>query len=129
MNPKLDKQLCEKYPEIFADRYSDPKTTAMCWGLDVGDGWFALIDNLCNDIQTYVNENHLPPVVATQVKEKFGGLRFYIGSGHPHIWDLINKAEKKSYNICEICGKDGKVNDAVYWLQTLCEKHREVKCI
>ena len=129
MNPKLDKQLCEKYPEIFADRYSDPKTTAMCWGLDVGDGWFALIDNLCNDIQTYVNKNHLPPIVATQIKEKFGGLRFYIGGGHSHIWDLIDKAEKNSYTICEVCGKDGKVNDAGYWLQTLCEKHREVKCI
>jgi len=27
------------------------------------------------------------------------------------------------------CSWTAKVNDAGYWLQTLCEEHREVECI
>ena len=47
MKPELDKALCEKYPKIFVNRHADMSTTAMCWGLEVGDGWYNLIDTLC----------------------------------------------------------------------------------
>lgn len=48
MSPELDKQLCENYPEIFCDRHADMSRTAMCWGFECGDGWYALIDTLCS---------------------------------------------------------------------------------
>ena len=27
----------------------------MCWGLEVGDGWFTLIDNMCFLIQNHID--------------------------------------------------------------------------
>lgn len=47
MKPELDAALCEKYPEIFADRHGSPRRTLMCWGFSCGDGWYHLIDELC----------------------------------------------------------------------------------
>lgn len=47
MKKELDEKLCAKYPEIFKDRFGDMRKTAMCWGFDVGDGWYNIIDALC----------------------------------------------------------------------------------
>lgn len=47
MKPELDKALCEKYPLIFRDRHGDMRRTLMCWGFEVGDGWYDLIDSTC----------------------------------------------------------------------------------
>jgi hypothetical protein len=77
MREELDKKLCEKYPKIFRDRNADMKTTAMCWGFSCGDGWYLLIDKLCSSLQWDTDTNKYPQVIALQVKEKFGTLRFY----------------------------------------------------
>lgn len=62
--------------------------------------------------------------VATQVKEKFGGLRFYIDGGNDEHYALINFAELLSYNTCEVCGKPGKANRNG-WITTRCNEHRD----
>jgi hypothetical protein len=58
---------------LYKYRFGDMRKTAMCWGFP-GDGWYDLIWDLSNDI-TDIDKNDW--VVATQVKEKFGMLRFY----------------------------------------------------
>ncbi len=126
MKTKLDEQLVKKYPKIFADRYKDMKETCMCWGFECGDGWYWLIDNLCNSIQSYIDNNshfmNIEQVVATQVKEKFGGLRFYIDGGDKHIRGMISLAENLSYKICERCGcTDGVEQTKGGWITTLCQ--------
>jgi hypothetical protein len=57
MSPDKDKLLCDRYPKIFADRYGDMRTTAMCWGFECGDGWFDLIDRLCATIQGHIDHS------------------------------------------------------------------------
>lgn len=47
MNPALDAQLCQQYPLIFKNRHGSPRETLMCFGFEVGDGWFDLIDTTC----------------------------------------------------------------------------------
>lgn len=60
--------------------------------------------------------------VAVQVKEKFGGLRFYTNSGDDIIYAYISMAESMSYRTCEVCGSPGKVyRDG--WHTTLCSTH------
>lgn len=54
MNQELDKKLVEKYPAIFANRYSSPQDSAMSWGFDCGDGWFNIIDQLCSNITGHI---------------------------------------------------------------------------
>jgi len=124
MKKELDEKLVKKYPEIFADRHEDMKKTAMCWGFDCGDGWYWLIDNLCDTIQSYIDHNkHLDiqQVTATQVKEKYGGLSFYFSGGDKTINGMVWLAESMSYNICEDCGSNENVTQTKGWVYTRCE--------
>ncbi len=141
MSPELDSKLCEKYPKIFVNRYADIRTTAMCWGFECGDGWYNIIDALCANIQGYITRTNdwrerllkdnpynnkipdeLPQVVAVQVKEKFGGLRFYVDRSDSVVDALISMAESMSYRTCEVCGSPGKSRNGG-WIRTLCDTH------
>ena len=64
---------------------------------------------------------HVP--IASQVKEKFGGLRFYYDGGDEYIAGLVEMAEVWAENSCEVCGAPGKNSNVRGWLQTLCETH------
>jgi hypothetical protein len=127
MREELDKQLCEKYPKIFADRYKPMTETAMCWGFEVGDGWYTIIDSLCGQIQNHIDwqnrkEEKVAQVVADQVKEKFGGLRFYYSGGDDVVDGMVRMAESWAANTCETCGKPGKLRGGG-WLYTACDEH------
>jgi hypothetical protein len=86
----------------------------------VGEGWRDLILKLIADLDALGWDGHL-----NQVKEKFGGLRFYIGGGTSEIFDRISEAEEQSYSICEMCGKPGQLQYSNhgdgYWMKTLCQ--------
>ena len=134
MKEELDKQLCEKYPKIFKMRNASMQETAMCWGFP-GDGWYNIIDSACKIIQHHVDwkrkvepfasmtdeefdEIHQP--VAAQVKEKFGGLRFYVDNADDYTSGVIALAESMSYRTCEDCGVPGKQTGRG-WIRTLCD--------
>ena len=57
MNEKLDAELCSTYPKLFANRYADMTTTAMCWGFDCGDGWYNILRALCSNIQHHIDSS------------------------------------------------------------------------
>lgn len=123
MRPELDNRLCEKYPKIFVDRHADMRTTAMCWGFDCHDGWYWLIDQLCASIQSYLDCNphlEIPQVVATQVKEKWGALAFYINGGDEYICGRIDLAEWMSTSICEECGSHTNVGRTEGYIASIC---------
>lgn len=65
----------------------------------------------------------VPQVVASQVKEKFGGLRFYYNGGDEQIYGMASIAESMSYRTCELCGAPGRANRHG-WITTLCDTHR-----
>lgn len=56
MRDELDKQLCEQYPKIFAQRNLPMSETCMCWGFAHGDGWFNIIAALCGAIQWHIDQ-------------------------------------------------------------------------
>ena len=62
---------------------------------------------------------------ASQVKEKFGGLRFYMTTGTDEMLDLIEEAEEASYKTCEECGSQDATQNSNGWIRTLCEPCRE----
>lgn len=64
-----------------------------------------------------------PQVVADQVKEKFGTLRFYYSGGDDFIRGLVSMAEAMSAVTCEVCGKPGK-REGQSWVRTVCEEHK-----
>jgi len=122
MHQYLEDILVKKYPTIFKQYGGDMKDTCMHWGIAVGKGWFKIIDNLCEKLSKY------PDVVASQVKEKFGGLRFYIeGVDKDHfdeVYGIIGQAEDQAYKTCESCGEKGKRTKGG-WVKVQCPKCAE----
>jgi hypothetical protein len=66
----------------------------------------------------------LDQVVAIQVKEKFGTLRFYYNGGDDFINGLERMAESMSAVTCEECGSPG-TRTTGGWIRTLCETHKK----
>lgn len=97
--------------------------------LGTGIGWYNLIYTLTNCIDRRLE--HLNKdggnrkVVIAQIKEKFGGLRYYAdGDVDEQMDGMIDFAESLSYTICEECGAPGKLRSGG-WMRTLCDKHEE----
>lgn len=131
MEEELQQQLFEKYPAIFREKDLPMTHTAMCWGIACGDGWYEIIDTLCGWLTT-LEKFTGAQVEATQVKEKFGSLRFHYGIANcsitdmvfPVIKEMVSFIELYSEEICERCGQSGKLSKKAGWLKTLCEEHR-----
>lgn len=97
----------------------------------VGPGWNKLLDKIYDSIEKNVWCWWKPitwfgnfPVIVVQVKEKFGGLRFYYAGGTTHLQDLIDVLCDKSYETCENCGQPGRVRDDG-WIKTRCDSCQE----
>lgn len=175
---ELDKYLCAKYPKMFRDRHASMKTTCLCWGLEIGNGWSNILLALCSNIQWHIDSDRkrradalkfnralskgLPEmikyhqgrkkepnewdikyatrdfeiglgrpvpdkvhqVVITQIKEKFGSLRFYYQGGDDEISGMVRMAESMSGVTCEECGAPGHQRGGG-WIVTLCDEHAE----
>ena len=127
MRKELDEKLCADYPDIFVDRRADMRTTCMCWGFDCGDGWYELLNDLCKKLAALRRVTGVG-VRASQVKEKYGTLRFYVwgesdsdrckATGATQedlavigviVYDIIDRASSRSAYTCERCGGRGRV--------------------
>jgi hypothetical protein len=132
-----------EYPKLFVNRHAPMTETCMCWGFECGDGWFNIINTLCDNIQSHIdwrNEtrelllkdnpynrpipDEIHQVVVDQVKEKYGTLRFYYHGGDDKIAGMVRMAESMSAVTCEKCGNPGYMSGGG-WIVTLCEKHHE----
>ena len=110
------------YPDEIKERVAK----GMGCASQIREGWFDLVRKLDSDIA-----NLYPEYTIDQIKEKFGTLRFYIGSipdsasdeDYKIIRELISKAESKSGEICDVCGSDGKGSSRNGWYVTRCSKH------
>lgn len=103
---------------FFTDR--PPIVNNLC---ECDDGWLQLIHDLIEELIACGWDKKV-----TQIKEKFGGLRFYIGSGTQEIYDIISKYEDLSNITCEVCGEKGELRDDCgwrggRWYKTMCDKH------
>lgn len=130
MKKELDDLLCATYPKIFAERQKEG--SMMRYGFTCGDGWYTLIDGLCAYLQNLTDERGAPQVVATQVKEKFGQLRFYVKyitteNGGLDITEkqraAIEFAEFMSARTCDVCGCPGETIKGSMPVVTCCKDH------
>jgi hypothetical protein len=122
MKKELEKQLQDKYPKIFVDLYGCPTKTCMSWGFEHSDGWYSLLDELCEKLQK-LSDASGHQIVASQVKEKFGELHFYVNGATKEQFDLIDEAESKSLKICEFCGSTKDVSQTKSgWITTICKE-------
>lgn len=75
-----------------------------------------------DEAKAKLDEEILKVPVASQVKEKFGGLRFYVNGATDKHYQYISFAESMSYRTCEECGAPGKTYTNG-WHTTLCDIH------
>lgn len=133
MSPELEQRLFEKYPELYAYKSSDGKTSDMThYGFAHGDGWFNIIDCLSATIadimKNHPGRKHLRraefdetiQVRVAQVKEKFGTLRFYVDNGNREVSAAIALAEMLSGRTCEYCGAQGARRSGG-WVKVRCD--------
>jgi hypothetical protein len=130
------KQMEERFPQMFDQPYG---------GFAVGEGWWPVIEALCGQIDSYtkwrnntreallkINPPNLeipdavPQVVVAQIKEKFGGLRFYYDGGDQHISGMVRMAEAWADRSCETCGAPGTKREGG-WIRTLCDHHEHIR--
>lgn len=92
--------------------------------VDCGPGWFPLLADLDRDLRKVY-----PDYRVVQVKEKFGGLRFYIDAVPEGVYDRlaarIREAEALAAVTCERCGAAGSLRQRRHWWRTLCDTHND----
>lgn len=154
MTPELEQHIREQYPLIFSGRCEisindgwfdiidmlciniqhridntvNQRKWAIEWNDQVNDP-----DNDWSDKASFIKREERPvpelveQVVATQIKEKFGTLRFYYTGGDEYIRGLDSMAASMSSVICEECGSPGfsRSTKKQRWVRVLCEKHAE----
>jgi hypothetical protein len=97
----------------------------MSWGFCNGDGWFDILWRLCEELEPLVAEFEQATgcrFEVLQVKEKLGGLRFYVNYKNDAIRQCIDIAIQESFHTCEVCGKLGQLREGG-WIKTLCDQH------
>lgn len=109
MSPELEQKLIEKYPILFRDVNEPVTKSCMAFGCEFSDGWYKLLDELCEYITRLSNRTDLlklnkeyhteenrgfiylkrPTISFTQVKEKFGMMRIYWSGNSVENWEEI----------------------------------------
>ncbi len=85
-------------------------------------GWRHLLEDLLRDIDATLTEDDREAFQVTQVKEKYGTLRFYTGAFSDDIERLVEVAERRSAMTCEVCGEPGRVQGKG-WVSCRCTQH------
>ena len=126
----IDK-LIQEFPAVFQNMDTEVFYS-------IPSGWYNILYNLCEELTPILNEERSkitedpeqPLFYVHQIKEKFGGLRFYFMMNtentelHENIQKLIDIAEDKSYDTCQITGKVGKLCKKGRHFMTLSEEAR-----
>ena len=144
MSPELEKKLADEFPfmrrglslEEQRTRDSYIGDSYETFGIECNDGWFNLIWNLCQEIvDCYKEEERELDIFVDQVKEKYGGLRFYYhidseGTNNispneagfsERIEEIVSRYEEDSENVCEECGAEGRLRNDRPYILTLCD--------
>lgn len=121
MQDKLQTALLADFPQLYQNEHLRKNGY-----FSVGDGWEPIIRKLSEKVfaeyLTLSSEQQAQWCVI-QVKEKFGGLRYYYdGVSTEGMAHAIDEAEKEAYRTCEVCGAPGTNANVCNWTLTLCHQ-------
>ncbi|WP_439598761.1 hypothetical protein [Falsiroseomonas sp.] len=105
----LEQLLFQRYPALYVRRHLPLTESLMAQGFTHGDGWFAIVDVLSNlgrqDVQR--TDRYL---IATQVKQKFGELRFRMKDLDDYMHSAWVMGERYSLCVSEFSGRPGALH-------------------
>lgn len=108
MNEINTSKLLSTFPRVYPKLHPRWSSREVPFYFECGDGWFQLLWDLSqkidNEIAKLDKANEREPLV-TQVKEKYGTLRFYVSRATTEVINTaIQEARMRSAITCEICG-------------------------
>lgn len=116
-------ELKNKYPELMGK----------CFDFSIGNGWVPEVLKAIEDFEVIRKNNPELIVNIAQIKEKFGGIRFYYDCDnftenvYNQLSRRIDELEKALDGTCEVCGNttnDVKCTTKIGWIRTLCAECR-----
>jgi len=130
-------ELKQPYAHLYGERHL---------GDSVGAGWWSGLLGAFEKISEVMKSAPEHRFAVKQIKEKFGGLRFYyviykVGAEeetwppaedavrdelHDKISVIIRELDEATHARCEICGEHGVPRNNG-WVKTLCDTHDEVQ--
>ena len=129
--------LVKKYPFLLCrNRWSGKELDDKYAYTELDDmpkGWRKTFGKqICRDIKDlFINSGYkdfLNKYRITQIKEKYGQLRWYDNEVPEKIRnsldEIIEYYTKLSEHTCIICGEKGSIDNSESWLSPLCNKHR-----
>lgn len=114
MKADLEQRLLERFPRLFG---ATDDTPLGCWGIECGGGWFRVVEAAAEVLAARSRVSG-ETVQASQIKEKFGSLRFYYYGGDDFASGAIEAAEMASIRTCEVSGAPGRLTSGG-WVSTL----------
>lgn len=122
---KYGEEFMSRFPILFQNKKLSMKETCMCWGIECPKGWWHILDQLCTVLEFHnleFKDKYGIAIVADQVKEKFGTLRFYY---------TVRDVDKDGA-VVEACAEDTRVADeenrrriVIEYLEMLADKYIE----
>lgn len=123
MKKELDDALCRDFPLLYRERQRSIQESCMRWGFECGDGWEPLLRRLSKKLERLIEKQpDDESAYASQVKEKFGTLSFYMDGATDEMDAAIDEAEVESAQTCEVCALPGRRRGG-YWIYTACDEH------
>lgn len=119
--------LTHKYAHLFSKH--EMQAFPM-FGFECGEGWYANLAQLLGHIDHYFTHKYkgVPEgFQIVQIKEKFGGLRFYVDGGDDVIHELISFTENLCDRTCEFCGSNQNIMRSKGWIVTACQNCTETR--
>lgn len=121
------RDLRQRFPDIFSllrdePTWRGPDVMLKGRGIEYPKGWHPLVLRLAAKLTRITPPGRRP--ICIQVKEKFGGLKFYVGAiVDDELATVIDAAEERSRHTCQECGRRGRMRRFGNWWSTLCDRH------
>jgi hypothetical protein len=128
MSPALEEALFHRYPDLLgavAERTREQRR----YGCVHRDGWYALVDAICDVLSARARAIGEWPTGAVQLGHRLEGVRFYAHlPDDEQMFEAVSMAELHSKNLCEITGGPGRLTRAGDWYGTMSPKIALGRC-
>jgi hypothetical protein len=125
------------YYDQYVEKFPIEELCNLRFGFEHGSGWKEIVRGFCKEMQELADKaesnGNVFQYKSCIMKEKFGTFTPQGDIEHDGCWekyrdeyyDIIDKWEKASLEICEVTGKPGKLCNLNGWYRTLCDDEAE----
>jgi hypothetical protein len=124
---ELNKKMVEEFPFLlprnrWTDKVSEDYDYSYneLWALEKGWAKAFGYELICELRDALIEADYLDKYRITQIKEKYGGLRWYDFGAPEKAFEVIRIYTEKSYETCFICGEPA-THETYGWINYVCE--------